>query len=96
MITDEKTLMSELLKTQAGRIFIGLIITESGFLNCAMRDTTDRTAFAEGERHVGQRAFEMAWAVNENMPMKCMREYGEWLKELDRIRDKERREDINA
>lgn len=92
MITTEKELISALLDVPAARLLIGLIITESGYLNCAMRNTPDRTAFAEGERHVGQRVFELAWAADETLPLKCMKEYGNWMKELDELRDKKEAE----
>ena len=79
----EKRLITALLARPEGRIFIGLLIEESGFLRSSARDspTAEDTYFREGERNVGQRVFEMAVSVGFN-PLECMRQHGEWLKEI--------------
>ena len=88
-IREEDHLMAALLATQEGRLFCGLLIEESGFLRNGLREASDLTAFAEGERNVGQRIFELAWRNDETKPLICMREYGDWCKQLGIMTEKE-------
>ena len=80
----ESSLMTALLALPEGRIFVGLLIEETGFLRSSARDspTSEDTYYREGERNVGQRVFELA--VNCGVdPLKCMREHGQWCKEIE-------------
>jgi len=89
-LREEERLMSALLAIPEARIFCGLLIEESGFLQNALRNSPECTAFAEGERNVGQRVFELAWRHREDDPLSCMREYGDWCRLLSDISDRER------
>ena len=64
----EARFMSALLALPEGRIFVGLLIEETGFLRSSARDppTAEDTYYREGERNVGQRVFEMAAAAGVN------------------------------
>ena len=78
----EVRLMSALLAKPEGRIFCGLLISETGFLGNSAKNSVspENVYFREGERNVGQRVFELAWRVEESMPLRCLSEYGEWLR----------------
>lgn len=82
----ERRLMSALLATPEGRIFVGLLVEESGFLRSSARDspTAEDTYYRECERNVGQRVFELAAGCGAD-PLGCMREYGLWLEEAARL-----------
>lgn len=79
----EQRLMSALLALPEGRIFVGLLVEETGFLRSSARDspTAEDTYYREGERNVGQRVFEMAVSCGAD-PLKCMREHGQWCEEI--------------
>ncbi len=79
----EQRLMSALLAIPEGRIFVGLLVEETGFLKSSARDspTAEDTYYREGERNVGQRVFEMAVSCGAD-PLGCMREHGQWLREI--------------
>ncbi|ANZ44214.1 hypothetical protein [Cloacibacillus porcorum] len=79
----ERRLMSALLAFAEGRIFVGLLIEETGFLRSSARDspTAEDTYYREGERNVGQRVFEMAVSSGAD-PLRCMREHGRWCEEI--------------
>lgn len=83
----EHRLVSALLNTPEGRIFIGLLIEETGFLRSSARDSpaVEDTYYREGERNVGQRVFEMAFGAGAN-PLDCMKEFGIWDREI-RLRE---------
>ena len=76
-------LMSALLAFAGGRVFVGLLIEETGFLRSSARDspTAEDTYYREGERNVGQRVFEMAVSSGAD-PLRCMREHGRWCEEI--------------
>lgn len=93
MITTEKELMAALLATEAGRLFCGLLLQESGAFACPMRATPDATAFAVGEQHVGQRVQQLTWAVDESFPMRCLREWQTWQ---DDKRSREEKEEVSV
>lgn len=86
----EKRLVSALLGIPEGRIFIGLLIEETGFLRSSARDspTVEDTYYREGERNVGQRVFEMAFAAEAD-PLACMREFGLWNREIGLLEEAE-------
>lgn len=88
-IREEDRLMAAVLAMPEGRLFCGLLIEESGFLKNGLRETPDLTAFAEGERNVGQRIFEFAWRNEETKPLTCMKEYGDWHRQLETMTIKE-------
>ena len=80
----ERSLISALLGIPEGRIFVGLLIEETGFLKSSARDspTVEDTYYREGERNVGQRVFEMAFGAGAE-PLGCMKEFGRWNKEIE-------------
>ena len=89
---EERNLAAALLESREARLFCGLLLEESGFLCSSMRDTSVLTAFAEGQRLVGQRVFELLWHVSDEAPLKCMVEYGEFAAWMSAV-SASRRED---
>jgi len=88
-IREEDRMMAAVLAIPEGRLFCGLLIEESGFLRNGLRETPELSAFAEGERNVGQRVFELAWRNEETKPLVCMKEHGEWYRQLGIMTEKE-------
>ncbi|WP_281679780.1 hypothetical protein [Synergistes jonesii] len=90
----EMRLMSALLGIPEGRIFVGLLIEETGFLKSSARDspTAYDAYYREGERNVGQRVFEMALGAGAE-PLECMREFGAWCGEIRLREEAEEKED---
>lgn len=89
----ENGIVSALLETREGRLFFAMMIEESGFLRNGFMDTPELTAFAQGERSIGGRIFNLILSCDESgtKPLECMNEYREWrrqvcLQELNKIR----------
>lgn len=61
-----------------------MLLEESGFLKNGFRETPEQTAFAEGERSIGGRIFNLilSCAGGELEPLQCMNEYKEWRKQI--------------
>lgn len=76
----ETDIVSALLKIREGRLFFAMLLEESGFLKNGFRETPEQTAFAEGERSIGGRVFNLilSCAGGDLEPLKCMSEYREW------------------
>lgn len=80
---EENRIIAALLETQEGRLFCALLIEESGFLKNAFRNAPEEMAFAEGERSIGGRVFEMILRHGKNgEALNCMSEYRDWLLQM--------------
>lgn len=86
-MTNEKELTAALLATPEGRIFCGLLLETSGCMRPVMRETDRWTAYAEGMRAVGLAVFELLWEHDETLPLQCMNEYGQWLKDNEKTKE---------
>lgn len=80
MITNENEMMSALLGTEAGRLFCGMLMRDTGVFAPTAMDNTNATYFKEGERNVGIRVFSAVLNAGGD-PIGCMREMAEWVKQ---------------
>lgn len=87
-------LLQELLNSQEGKIFFGMMIISSGLLtNSHVNSNTKQEpepnamqmSFNEGRRFIGEMIYSLLDKLNPDMefPFECMREYRKWLKSID-------------
>ena len=88
MITTENELMTALLATEAGRLFCGTLMRETGvFAPCAMT-SSEATYLREGERNVGVRIFHAILGAGGD-PISCMKECVEWQKQCQKLKEEQ-------
>ena len=95
MITNEKEMMTALLGTEAGRLFCGMLMRDTGvFAPCARFDT-NATYMCEGERNVGLRVFGLVSHIAQADPFAIMREFAAWV-QANAPKEKEDGDDVRA
>lgn len=95
MITNEKEMMAALLATEAGRLFCGTLMRETGVFAPTARDNVNATYLYEGERNVGIRVFSAVLNAGGD-PIGCMKEYAEWFKQQQKQNEKQQEEQSNG
>ena len=91
MIKSEKELMSALTATEAGRLFCGLLMRETGVFAPAAMSDVNATYLREGERNVGLRVFSAVLSAGGD-PVGCMKDFAEWLKTCERLKEEKEHE----
>lgn len=67
----------------ASRAMLGKVLEDAGVLRPSYGGDPYETAYAEGRRGVGLLLFELLHACDEALPLRCMREYGQWLARVE-------------
>ena len=95
MITNEKELMTALLGTEAGRLFCGQLMRETGVFAPMTRTDTNAVMMLEGQRSVGVRVFTAVVNAGGD-PVALMKEYAVWFKQQQQKQDKKQEEQTNG
>lgn len=94
MITSEKEIMTALLATEAGRLFCGQQMRETGVFAPMERTDTNAVMMLEGQRSVGVRVFTAVVNAGGD-PVALMKEYAVWFKQQQK-QDKKQEEQANG
>ena len=78
MITNEKELRTALLGTEAGRLFCGMLMRDTGVFAPSARLDVNATYLCEGERNVGLRVFGLITFEAGGDPVAVMKEFVDW------------------
>lgn len=81
MIRSFDAMVSAACENSLARLMFGKILEDSGVLRPSYCRDACETAYAEGQRAVGLVLFKMLHGLDEGLPLRCMREYGQWLAE---------------
>ena len=95
MITNENELMTALLATEAGRLFCGTLMRETGVFAPMTRIDTNAAMMLEGQRSVGVRVFTAVVNAGGD-PIGCMKEYAVWDKQRQERMEKQQQEEQNG
>ncbi len=92
MITSEKEIMTALLATEAGRLFCGTLMRETGVFAPMTRTETNAVLMLEGQRSVGVRVFTAVVNAGGD-PVALMKEYAVWFKQQQKQNEKQQQEE---
>lgn len=99
MLQSEKEVMAALLGTEAGRLFCGLLMRETGVFAPSAMSSAEATYLREGERNVGVRVFTAVLGAGGD-PIGCMREFAAWFKQCEKVKaeqqEKQQEEQANG
>ena len=94
MITTEKEIMSALRATEAGRLFCGTLMRETGVFAPMERIDTNAVLMLEGQRGVGVRVFTAVVNAGGD-PISIMKEFAVWDKQRQELMEKKQQEEQN-
>ena len=95
MIQTDKEMMTALLATEAGRLFCGQLMRETGVFAPMTSTDTNTAMMLEGQRCVGVHVFTAAVNAGGD-PISIMKEYAVWVMQQQKQNEKQQEEQTNG
>lgn len=92
MIQTDKEMMTALLATEAGRLFCGQLMRETGVFAPMTSTDTNTAMMLEGQRCVGVHVFTAVVNAGGD-PISIMKEYAVWFKQQQKQNEKQQQEE---
>ena len=92
MIQTDKEMMTALLGTEAGRLFCGQLMRETGVFAPMTSTDTNTAMMLEGQRCVGVHVFTAVVNAGGD-PISIMKEYAVWVMQQQKQNEKQQQEE---